>query len=291
MRLLRPDTITDIHSGSWPPSPSRQPPSLDEDNSTEDELDMPPPLLQEEDPLTYFLTPATPKNQEEDLEFDFDFDAGIESSNRPRDIVRNVSPSTLDGLKKYKPKSQGQGQSQSKAPDCAILDDDDDDDDDEDYIHFEPASSQPLGYDDYFLGLPRSSKKRPGHNKNNYSSSSSSFNSELDHLSPASYFHVGSPRGRPAKRFAPPRRPPGGSSSSSHPTLRRRHSWREPSPDVWSIEEEPEKETMSEMGMGLGLSAPETLTLGPWGEKKTQPIDIPDAKPKKRVRFVLPVEE
>ncbi|KAI1256074.1 hypothetical protein MGN70_002235 [Eutypa lata] len=266
MRLLRPDTITDIQSESWPPSPSRHPPSLDEDISTDDELDM-PPLLQEEDPLTYFLTPASPK-EEEGLEFDFDFDAGIEDSNRSRDIVRSISPSTLDGLKKYKPKSKA-------ASDCAIIDADDDDSDDEDYIRFVPASSsQPLGYNDFFE-RPRSSNSRPGHN-------------DEDFLSPAS-FHVGSPRGRPSKRFAPPRRPFGEQTTtrrSGVPTLHRRHSWREPSPDVWSIEEEPEKETMSEMGLSV-----EDLEEGPWSRKKTKPIDIPAAKPKKKVRFILPAEE
>lgn len=257
MRLVRPDVLKDMPSESWPPSPSRQPPSLDEDGSSEDELDM-PPLLQE-DPLTYFLTPATPK-EEEDLEFDFDFDAGIEDSSRPRDIVRSVSPSTLDGLKKYKPKQ--------KDPDCAILDDnDDDDDDDEDYIRFGATAPEPISYDD-FEGS-RSLTATP------------TLQGE-DRLSPVS-FHVGSPRGRPSKRFAPPRRP-FGERTRGHPALKRRHSWREPSPDVWSIDEEPEKETMSEMGLSV-----EDLEDG--RSKKTQPIDIPAAKPKKRVRFILPVKE
>ncbi len=280
MRLLRPDTITDIQSESWPPSPSPHPPSLDDDNnSTEDELDM-PPLLREEDPLTYFLTPATPKD-EEDLEFDFDFDAGIEDSSRPRDIIRSVSPSTLDGLKKYKPKRK------SQVPDCAILDDDDDydDEDDEDYIRFGPSKSQQLSYDDYLAERPRLT-------------ASMLVGREEGLLSPAS-FHVGSPRGRPARRFAPPPRFPrhafGERKTRSLPALHRRHSWREPSPDVWSIEEEPEKETMSEMGLSVE-DLEEFYYPGEGGRKKmskkTQPIDIPAAKPKKkRVRFVLPVKE
>ncbi|RYP02850.1 hypothetical protein DL764_005570 [Monosporascus ibericus] len=261
MRLLRPDTLTATQSELWPPSPSRHPPPLDEDNSTEDESDV-PPLLQEE-PLTYFLTPATPREEEEDLEFDFDFDAGIEDSSRPRNIVRSVSPSTLDGLKKYKPKSRD--------PECAILDDDDDDDDsdEEDYIRFRPTKLQPLGFDD-LPGRPRSR------------SATSATNTEEDSLLPVS-FHVGSPRGRPARRFAPPRRP-FGDKPRGLPPLQRRHSWREPSPDVWSIEEEPEKETMSERGFSV-----EDLEDGRTG--RTKPIDIPAAKPKKRVRFVLPVRE
>ena len=317
MRLLRPDTLTNPQSDSWPPSPSRHPPSLDEDNNTsEDEPDM-PPLLQEE-PLTYFLTPATPKD-EEDLEFDFDFDAGIEDSSKPRDIVRSVSPSTLDGLKKYKPKSKASN-------DCAILDDDDDDDDDEDYISFSPSKTVPLGFDDFFD--PRLRRLRPRSRSSPTKRSGGSISpSEEDLLSPAS-FHVGSPRGRPAKRFAPPRRPfflerstavarrNGGGGGL--PVLHRRHSWREPSPDVWSIEEEPEKETMSEMGLSAEEVRRRGLELGldvdmddadlasatAAGDdrhryydarrgKKTRPIDIPSpvAKPQKKVRFVLPVLE
>ncbi|KAI1771823.1 hypothetical protein F4818DRAFT_190957 [Hypoxylon cercidicola] len=241
---------------SWPPSPSRFPPSLDDDiNSTDDEeLDG---QWSYENPMMYFLTPATPKD--EDLEFDFEFDAGIEDTNRPREIIRTVSPSTLDGLRKYKPKD--------KVADCAVLDDDDDDDDGEDYIRFHPHShtSLPFGFEKFF------DQTRP-------TSTVTSQTTEAL-LSPAS-FHVGSPTGRPAKRFAPPRRALRGRSPSR--SLQRRHSWREPSPDVYSIEEEPEKETMSEMGLSV-----EDLT----DSGKTRPIDIPAAKLRKKVRFVLPVQD
>jgi hypothetical protein len=50
--------------------------------------------------------------------------------------------------------------------------------------------------------------------------------------------------------------------------MRENHLWREPSPDVWSIEEETEEELMSDGG-----------------------VDIKAAKPKKKVRFVLPDRE
>ena len=304
MRLLRPDTLTNAQPDSWPPSPSRHPPSLDEDNNTsEEEPDM-PPLLQEE-PLTYFLTPATPKDEDRDFDFDFDFDAGIEDSSKPRDIVRSVSPSTLDGLKKYKPKS--------KASDCAILDDDDDgdddDDDDEAYISFSPSKAVMLGYDDFFDHRRR---RRPRSRSSPIKHSGGISPSVEDLLSPASSFHVGSPRGRPARRFAPPRRPFGERATVRRgglPALQRRHSWREPSPDVWSIEEEPEKETMSEMGLSaeelrrrgleldLDLDDVDPATAAGYYDvrrgKKTRPIDIPPpaAKLQKKVRFVLPIGE
>ncbi|KAI1812223.1 hypothetical protein GGS20DRAFT_558880 [Poronia punctata] len=261
MPLLPSDALRQVHGQSWPPSgfwpasPSRIPPGLDEDRdglSTDDEdFDH---ASRHEEPLKYFLTPATPA--EEELEFDFDFDAGIEDSNSPRRIVRSVSPSTLDGLKRYK--------SKSKSRDCAIIDDDEDDE--EDYIRFTPQKSLPFGLEDYF-----------DHPRHSPSSSARSRNADAS-LSPTA-FHVGSPRGRPAKPFTPPpRRPVRGRPTTA--TLQRRHSWREPSPDIWYIEEEPDKECMSEMGLST-----EDL------DHRTQPIDIPASKPKKRVRFVLPIRE
>lgn len=268
MPLLPSDALGAVHRQSWPPSgpwsssPSRIPPALDEDKdglSTDDEeFDHPP---RPENPLKYFLTPATPGDDE--LEFEFDFDAGIEDSSSPRQIVRSVSPSTLDGLRRYKAKS--------KEEDCAIIEDDDEDgDDDEDYIRLTPQKSLPFGLEDFF--------DHPRHG-----SPSHTMSQTHDTLLSPSSFHVGSPRGQLAKRFVPPpRRMLRGRPISR--TLQRRHSWREPSPDVWSIDEEPEKETMSEMGLS-------TEDFGDDLEKKAQPIDIPAAKPRKKVRFVLPAKE
>ncbi|KAK7935146.1 hypothetical protein PG985_000641 [Apiospora marii] len=257
MPVRQPGSIAISRMASSPPSfASRSPPLLDEDASTDDdEFDL--PLLQR-NPLTYFLTPATPG--EDDLEFDFDFDAGIEDSSRPQEIVRSISPSTLDGLKRYKPRNKD---------DCAILEDNADSDDEEDYIRFRPSkTSSSLSFPDFGFDRIKPSVSR------------SQANTAEDTLSPSS-FHVGSPRGRPAKRFSPPpRRAFTGRTRSFD--LPRRHSWREPSPDVWAIEEEPEKETMSELGLSV-----EDLRES----EKTQPINIPAAKPVKKVRFILPVKE
>ncbi|KAI4602034.1 hypothetical protein KJ359_010900 [Pestalotiopsis sp. 9143b] len=79
-------TLSPLRPGSWPASPGRPTtPQLEDDEYTdEDDLDM--PLLQR-DPLKYFLTPATP--EDEDLEFQFDFDAGIEDANKPQEIIRS----------------------------------------------------------------------------------------------------------------------------------------------------------------------------------------------------------
>lgn len=241
---LRPD--------SWPPAPGRITPTLmDDDFTDEDELDLP---LLDQDTVNYFLTPATP--QDDGLEFQFNFDAGIEDANNPSETVRSVSPSTLDGLRRYKPNS--------KNNDCAILDDDSDDE--EDYIRFRPSKSFPLGLPDFGIDRPKSAGTIPSKRGE-------------DMLSPNA-FHVGSLRGRPVKRFSPPRRTFQGRSRSV--PLQRRHSWREPDPDVWSIEEEPEKETLSERGLST-----EDLEAY-FNVHRTPPMDIPAAKPKKKVRFVLP---
>ncbi|KAK6833711.1 hypothetical protein PG990_001452 [Apiospora arundinis] len=257
MPLRHTGSIALSRLASSPPSlTSRSPPLLDEDASTDDdEFDM--PLLQR-NPLTYFLTPATPR--EEDLEFDFDFDAGIEDSSRPQEVVRSISPSTLDGLKRYKPRNKDE---------CAILDDNADSDDDEDYIRFRPSKSASFSLPDFGFDRLRPTASR------------SQSNTTKEELLSATSFHVGSPRGRPTKRFSPPPRRafPGRTRSFDLP---RRHSWREPSPDVWAIDEEPEKETMSELGLSV-----EDLAES----HKTQPINIPAAKPVKKVRFILPVKE
>ncbi|KAI0852557.1 hypothetical protein F5Y00DRAFT_175326 [Daldinia vernicosa] len=249
---------------SLPPSPSRLPPSLEDDtNSTDDdELDA---QWSNENPMMYFFTPPTPK--EEDLEFDFEFDAGIEDPTKPREFIRTVSPSTLDGLRKYKPRDKIK-------TDCAVLDDnedddddnEDDDDDDEDYIRFNHHghTSLPFGFERFF---------------DQTRSSSTVTSQATESLSPTA-FHIGSPK-RTVKRFTPLRRSPRGRWPRQ--SLQRRHSWREPSPDVYSIEEEPEKETMSEMGLSV-----EDLSDD---QEKTRPIDIPAAKPRKKVRFLLPVTD
>ncbi|KAF7559556.1 hypothetical protein G7046_g4597 [Stylonectria norvegica] len=112
---------------SWPPTQVRLKPTV----STKDE---PLPSLDDidQDPLTYFLTPA-PEIYDDDMDQAMmDFDAGIEDSRHLQEVVRSVSPSTLDGLRKpgYRPIS----------PDTSseITSQDEDDEDEEDYIRFSP---------------------------------------------------------------------------------------------------------------------------------------------------------
>ena len=116
---------------SWPPTQVR----LTRSSSDKSE---PRPLLEDidENPLTYFLTPAPDTNDDiDDFSADdmLDFDAGIEDTNHPRAIIRSVSPSTLDGLSKLRAKAV--------SPD---FDSDvvttDEEGDDEDYIRLDRKS-------------------------------------------------------------------------------------------------------------------------------------------------------
>ncbi|KAG7146667.1 hypothetical protein HYQ46_004521 [Verticillium longisporum] len=101
---------------------------------------------------------------------------------------------------------------------------------------------------------------------------------------------------------------PRGRSRGSRPQV-----WREPSPDVWSIEEETEEamselgstvaadsdageeeteEAMSELGSTMAADSEAGEVLASAMKKdRTRPVDIQAAKPAKKVRFVLPAEE
>ena len=219
----------------------------------------------DEDPITYFLTPAHPAYDEDDaMDFEMDFDAGIEDAKHPPPIVRSVSPSSLDGLSIPPPRSP---------PRRSVSPDTDRDmpptpEDGEDYIRL-AVGSRPHPF-----GLPLSLRDLTGSKfkKHDKPSSGKSDKSDVFVLPPRS-----SSQGRTGRvvRRGRPRTA----------TLRRSpHAWREPSPDVWSIEEETEEELNSEMG--------DSVMEGDGSEfSKIKGIDIPAAKPKKRVRFVLPDEE
>lgn len=241
---------------SWPPTQVRF------TRSSSDKSE-PRPLLEDidENPLTYFLTPAPDTNEDiDDFSADdmLDFDAGIEDTNHPRAIIRSVSPSTLDGLSKLRAKAV--------SPD---FDSDvvttDEEGDDEDYIRFSPPSPSFLTP---FRGLNVESLK--------LRSKSPPFGRANGFLSPAASFPAPSspPRGRP--RAALTRSYSAGSRLPPRP----RRLWREPSPDVWSIEEETEEDLF------MAVS-----TTTPAYAKNNQGLQEEAAKPKKKVRFILPPKE
>ncbi|KAH6889897.1 hypothetical protein B0T10DRAFT_404257 [Thelonectria olida] len=192
---------------SWPPTQVRLKPTVPTKEN-------PLPSLDDidNDPLTYFLTPAPEIDDHLDDDM-MDYDAGIEDDSRPREIIRSVSPSTLDGLRKpgLRPISPDTGSDMTA---------DDEDDDDEDYIRGKDS------FFDVFGESPRPKSPAFGHSTNN------------GHLAPSSPQLRGRSRGHgPARNLV----------------LRRRTGqiWREPSPDVWSISEETEEELMSDLGSSV----------------------------------------
>ncbi|KAH6603298.1 hypothetical protein Trco_008073 [Trichoderma cornu-damae] len=235
--------------GSWPPTQLRLTPAMSIKKRSGIE---PRPLLEDidENPLTYFLTPISADDEDDemmDLDVDMmDFDAGIEDASQPRETVRSVSPSSLEGLCK----PDGARPASPDFDSDALTTDDED----EEYMRFSPTPSssmlsplRDLAVDGLcfrakspVFGLtanPPGSVPAPGRR--------------------------GRGRGRTNSRGASRQQ-----TRSLSARVRENHLWREPSPDVWSIEEETEEEMMSDAG-----------------------VDAKAAKPKKKVRFVLPDEE
>ncbi|KAF4591942.1 hypothetical protein GQ602_002241 [Ophiocordyceps camponoti-floridani] len=228
---------------SWPPTQVRLNPPMVKACSD------PRPLLEDIDdnPLTYFLTPSPDGDMDafgddDDME---DFDAGIEDASHPRAIVRSVSPSSLEGHRK------SSGGMSSLDLDSDVPSTDDDDDDDDDCVRFSPPRSitsrfaplRTLAID----GLRLRARSTPV-------------------LGSGSASYPGPPHGK-----AHGGRPSRSAQVRPRPT---RRLWREPSPDVWSIEEETEEEVLKS----------ETVREEPAIEQKA-------ARPKKRVRFLLPARE
>ncbi|KAK3177562.1 hypothetical protein K4F52_009658 [Lecanicillium sp. MT-2017a] len=245
---------------SWPPTQVR----LVRTGSNKGE---PRPLLDniDQDPLTYFLTPEAGDDDDDfisDSDDDMDYDAGIEDTGSPREIIRSVSPSSLEGLRKPN--------ARAASPDFDSDGLTSDDDDTEDFVRFSPP---PRG--NALFSRPRDAAETFG-----FRSRSPVFGSTANgFLSPAS-FPGPAMRGRSA--FSPPRR----SMLRNIPSrVRPGRLWREPSPDVWSIEEETEEDLLSEMENSLTVKSDSGLNTA------RKPIDIPIVKPKKKVRFVLPGED
>lgn len=238
------DSETSSRRDSWPPTQVRLEPKSSKKNPE------PRPLLDDidEDPLTYFLAPTA--DHEED--YSMDFDAGIEDPNHPSEMVRSVSPSNLDDLNKDRPSS----------PECDsdVSITSPDDDDDEDYIRWSPHNSRLTSFQDLHTSDLAARTRSPV------------FGRSTNALLSPNSFPAPTPRGRSIRGR------PRSSSLRSRPT----HLWREPSPDVWSIEEETEEEMVSEMGNSMEVDEKVDDEI----QKRTKA-----AKPKKKVRFVLPVQD
>lgn len=240
----------------------------------------------DDDPLNYFLTPA-PSSQDEDVDM-FDFDAGIENHKQPTPIVRSISPSKLDrGLNLLPrrpptpPRSYG---SPSPEPDLDMLSSTPDDVDEPSFFHF--GSSPTSNFSLPFISLKDFAKINKSSSKPSQRSREKPIRTQSATL--LSPHTPPSPRGRVLAHRPGPRPLGAAGMRGRSRTWSGRvspHAWREPSPDVWAIEEETEEELNSEWGgsmMGDG-HVDETCPA--------KPVDIVAAKPKKRVRFVLPAQD
>lgn len=289
--------------------------------------------LTDDNPLVYFLTPTPLLSTDEDGDsyfvddsdsssffynendndddtgfysgggMDFEFDAGIEDTSHPQPIIRSVSPSSLAeslgdnggrtsrrSIRPWTPPriNLQPGSNGLSGADPSLFDNmdsaiEDGDDDDEHYIHFGDGN----------YSSPRSLSSSPAKGRLSPRSSSHSLSPPPLSSSPAS------PRSLPDIHELCTHHHL--NNSQSHLTaagamiVRRRspRSWRVPSPDVFSIEEETEEE----LSTGV-VSAPSTPDRSARGRHHhnhhyERHLQVEAAKPpmKKRVRFVLPGEE
>lgn len=266
---------------SWPPTQVRLHPSIEQDDAEIGDLDL---SYIDDDPLNFFLTTA-PLSEDDDIDM-MDFDAGIEDAKRPAPIVRSVSPSSLDsGLSRLPlcPPTPPRGPGSPFSEPDVDMAPTPEDNDSEEYLGFgsSPESqsfSSPLSLKDFANARTKARKHKE-------SKTATVLLSPMPlHISCPTATGRGRLTHRPSPRPLSARSLRGVTRSSSARSSP--HAWREPSPDVWAIEEETEEELNSEMGNSSMV-----------GENKgqvnqtTQAIDVPTAKSKKKVRFVLPGRE
>ncbi|KAL2118140.1 hypothetical protein VTJ04DRAFT_7800 [Mycothermus thermophilus] len=253
----------------WAPAPVFLRPISDIDDTEIDDLNL---SKMDDDPFSYFLTP-TPSayRDDEDVDFDMDFDAGIESPRKSRrhhasHLFRSISPPSLTGFTRRSPSPSQHLFTPPRSPDTPELDYDfsaspEDDNEQYDYMFNTNNDKDSSNY------------HWPRRTKNKFKSSYNNNDESNNYLTPPS---------PPSSMFLPRPSSPSGSRygrgrSRGIPGRISPRSWREPSPDVWAIEEEPEREEE------LAEHAGEAGTA--------KPVDIPAAKPRKRVRFALPALE
>lgn len=264
----------------------------------------PTPLLDDGD---------TDEDEDVDMDMDIEFDAGIENPHDPQPAIRSISPSDLTGpsrppstspklvplsIRSPTPPKSWTGPRSPPSRSSPELDDDD-----EDYVRFTPrgmsfsmpqfnmynnfGSSKSKGSSRKAAAAAKAKAMKQVIDENDgvgmMMARGSTKNDDL--LSPPGSFHVGRPpvpsstRGRSTTAVGRPpllaQRPRSWSGATGYSSGRLSpRAWREPSPDVWSIEEEPEQESMSEV-------VTDVVPVKKDGGGKAW----------KRVRFVLPVTE
>jgi hypothetical protein len=249
-------------------------PSNDRSDAEIDELDL---SRIDDDPITYFLTPAQSLYDDDGdtMDFEMDFDAGIEDAKHPPPIVRSISPSSLGGLGLPPPRIATPPRIPTP-PSRSISPDTDRDmpltpEDNEGYMYLDGKGRShsfglPFTLRDLAAGKFKTQERKPADDPMSLSFP----------LPPGATSERVKPRPGRIRR--------GRSRTTASASRRSPHAWREPSPDVWSIEEETEEEVHSDRE-DSAMAGDNNTDL-----RHSKGIDIPAAKPKKRVRFALPDE-
>lgn len=210
----------------------------------------------DENPFAFFLTSP----EDDDEFFDEDLSAGIETPESSPSPVREISPSSLQ---------------RDPLPD---------DDVEEDYQF---GLAMPLSLKDFSL---KHTSARKAHKEAEKRHADEYLMKGLGITLPN---HISKPavRGRATIRLVPTRGARGRGQTRSL-SARRPQSWREPSPEIFSIKEEREsddgvkvEDADKENEMPISASAPSSTRIGVGGMATVSPVPIP--KPKKRVHWAL----
>jgi hypothetical protein len=210
----------------------------------------------DENPFSFFLTSP---DDIDDFFDEEDLDAGIETPESAKSPVREISPSALQ-----------------RAP----LHDDEDEEENYDF-----GLAMPLSLKDFTTKHTSVRKQRAEQRKKD--------GLEVTGLGILLLEHMSKPSTRGRAKIRPiPTRGARGRGQTRSLSARRPQSWREPSPEIFSIKEEREsdddlkfEEEQKENSMPVSASAPTTGRIGPGGLRPSSPVSIP--KPKKRVHWAF----
>lgn len=211
------------------------------------------PDVIDDNPFAFFLTSP---DELDDFFDDEELDAGIETPESSKSPVREVSPSSLQ-----------------RAP--LTLDEQDKEE------NYDFGLAMPLSLKDFSAKHTSVRKKREEQRK------AEELALGLGILFPEhASLAMAATRGRGKIRLVPTRGARGRGQTRSL-SARRTQSWREPSPEIFSIKEEKEShdDTKVEGTEPISASAPTTSKIGVGGLRASSPVPIP--KPKKRVHWAF----
>ena len=211
-------------------------------------------------PLTYFITPTHQGNSPL-----LDLYAGIEGGPTKQPVLKDISTASL-----LRSRSYGERPQEQERASPPLLSEPSSDSDDEDYVRFPPGGLEVRKCPDETRKTVRKKSDKTG--KRGFTR----------HTSPP----AGRDRGRAPKRDEE-------NVTERNQGVRRRRAWREPSPYVWSINEEREEGLDNRKGQEVrrksvsGRLAPRLLQP----EEPVNEKEVEERLRKRKVRFVLPAKE